>query len=180
SWAAPSGAHAVLADDSRGLVYVGGTFGVVALTADTGALVWNGAANGDVRALALTPNGNLLVGGAFTTVGGTTHRKLASVNAGSGAVNNSFKPTVGGTVRDIVVVNGIAYFGGQFPKLGAVDATSGAAVPGFTVSTNGQVYALGTDGSRLYIGGRFTTVNGSTRNTLASVTLATNALDSWA
>ena len=34
-----------------------------------------GNADGDVRALALGPNGTLLLGGAFTTVGGATHRK---------------------------------------------------------------------------------------------------------
>ena len=179
AWVPNGGVHAVVTDGST--VYVGGAFtgGVAALDALSGSLKWLGNANGDVRALALSGT-RLLLGGAFTTVGGTTHRKLAAVNAATGAVDNAFKPAPGGTVRDIVVVNGIAYFGGQFPKLGAVDATSGAAVPGFTFSTNGQVYALGTDGSRLYIGGRFTTVNGSTRNTLASVTLATNALDSWA
>jgi methionine-rich copper-binding protein CopC len=162
-------------------VYVGGAFtgGVAALDALTGALKWLGDANGDVRALALN-GGRLLLGGAFTTVGGTTHRKLAAVNAATGAVDNAFKPAPGGTVRDIVVVNGIAYFGGQFTNLGAVDATTGTAVPGFTFSTNGQVYALGTDGTRLYIGGKFTAVNGLTRNTLASVTLATSTLDPWA
>jgi hypothetical protein len=178
-WVPDGGVHAVVTDGST--VYVGGAFtgGVAALDALSGSLKWLGNANGDVRALALTGS-RLLLGGAFTTVGGTTHRKLAAVNAATGAVDNAFKPAPGGTVRDVVVVNGIAYFGGQFTNLGAVDATTGTAVPGFTFSTNGQVYALGTDGTRLYIGGKFTAVNGLTRNTLASVTLATNTLDSWA
>jgi hypothetical protein len=175
-------------------VYVGGAFtgGVVALSANGGALLWNGNANGDVTALALS-NGHLLLGGAFTTVGGATHRKLASVNASTGAVDTKFRPSVGGTVRDIVVVGNTAYFGGAFTNqngiaqtgLGAVDitlggATYGKAVTGFNATTNGQVYALGTDGTRLFIGGKFTAVNGQTRNELASITLSTNTLDTWA
>src|SRR3954447_21825678 len=146
SWVPDGGVHAVATDGST--VYVGGAFtgGVAALDALTGALKWRGNANGDVRALALNGS-HLLLGGAFTTVGGATHRKLASVNAATGAVDAAFKPAPGGTVRDIVVANGIAYYGGQFTNLGAVDPTTGAAVPGFNVSTNGQVYALGTDGA---------------------------------
>jgi hypothetical protein len=42
------------------------------------------------------------------------------------------------------------------------------------------VYALATDGTRLFLGGGFTTVNGATRNQLASVTLPTGSLDTWA
>ena len=59
SWVPNGGVHAVAVDPAANLVYVGGTFtgGVAALRADTGALVWNGNANGDVRALALAPNG---------------------------------------------------------------------------------------------------------------------------
>jgi hypothetical protein len=188
SWVPNGGVHAVVA--SGDTVYVGGSFtgGVAALRADTGALLWNGNANGDVRALALGPNGNLLLGGAFTTVGGATHRKIAAVSAATGAVNNTFKAAVGGTVRDIVVVGNTAYFGGAFTNhggmaqqgLGAVDATTGANVTGFTTTTNGTVYALATDGAKLFIGGNFTAVNGQPRDTLASVTLLNHSLDAWA
>ena len=75
----PNGAvHSVLVSGDR--VYVGGTFtgGVVALRASDGAFLWRGGANGDVRALDVANNGqNLVIGGAFTTVDGATHRKLA-------------------------------------------------------------------------------------------------------
>ena len=190
AWAPDGGVHAVVVDAAANRVYIGGSFtgGVAALRADTGAFLWNGNANGDVRALALAPNGRLLLGGAFTTVGGTTHRKLAAVNAGTGAVENAFKATVGGTIRDIVVVGSTAYFGGQFTKhsgvsqggLGAVNTTDGKRVPTFTASTNGQVYSLGTNGTRLFVGGKFTSVNGQPRNYLASATLASNSVDAWA
>ena len=159
SWVPNGGVHAVAVDAAAGRVYVGGAFtgNVVALDAATGRLLWNGNADGDVRALALGPNGTLLMGGAFTTVGGATHRKIAAVDAATGAVNSTFKGTVGGTVRDIVVAGGNAYFAGAFTNhggmtqqgLGAVNATTGANVTSFTASANGNVYALGTDGTRL-------------------------------
>lgn len=44
------------------------------------------------------------------------------------------------------------------------------------------VYSMargGSGGSRLYIGGSFNTVNSTTRNNLAAVTVATGALESW-
>ena len=188
SWTPNGGVHAVVTDGSR--VYVGGAFtgGVAALDANSGALIWLGNADGDVRALALGPNGSLLMGGAFNTVGGTTHRKIASVNAATGAVNNTFRGSVGGTVRDIVVVGNTAYFGGAFTNhsgvtqrgLGAVDATTGVRVAAFTTAANdGTVYSLATDGTKLFVGGNFTGVGGQARNQLASVTLATNTLDAW-
>jgi hypothetical protein len=188
SWVPDGGVHSVVA--SGNTVYVGGSFtgGVAALDAATGRLLWNGNANGDVRALTLGPNGTLLLGGAFTTVGGATHRKIAAVDAATGAVNNTFKGTVGGTVRDIVVTGGNAYFAGAFTNhggmtqtgLGAVNATTGANVTTFTTSANGNVYALGTDGSRLFVGGQFTTVGGQARDTLASIRLSDYTLDAWA
>ena len=190
SWVPNGGVHSVAVDAAAGRVYVGGAFtgGVAALDASTGALIWLGNANADVRALALAPGGQLLLGGAFSTVGGATHRGIASVNAGTGAVNSAFRGAAGGTVRDIVVVGTTAYFAGAFTNhggmtqqgLGAVNASTGALVTGFTTSANGSVYALGTDGTRLFIGGMFTAVNGLPRNQLASVTLATNTLDAWA
>jgi hypothetical protein len=174
---------------------VGGAFtgGLVALNANGGQLLWNANANGDVTALALNGD-HLLLGGAFTTVGGATHRKIASVFTSNGAVDKTFKGTAGGTVRDIVVANGNAYFAGAFTNhggmtqtgLGAVNATTGALVSSFTASANGNVYALATDGNRLFFGGKFTAVaqtaggTAQTRNELASVTLSTNTLDSWA
>jgi methionine-rich copper-binding protein CopC len=190
SWVPNGGVHAVAVDAAAGRVYVGGAFtgNVAALDAATGRLLWNGNADGDVRALALGPNGTLLVGGAFTTVGGATHRKIAAVNAATGVVNNTFKGTVGGTVRDIVVAGGNAYFAGAFTNhggmtqqgLGAVNATTGANVTSFTTSANGNVYALGTDGSRLFVGGQFTALGGLARHQLGSITLSTNTVDAWA
>jgi methionine-rich copper-binding protein CopC len=188
AWVPDGAVDAVLVSGST--VYVGGEFtgGYAALTADTGQLIWKGSADGSVRALALSGEGHLLLGGDFTTVGGATHRKLASVSLTDGSVNATYKAAAGGTVRDIVVVNGVEYFAGAFTNhggmaqqgVGAVDTTYGKVVTSFTPTANGTVYALATDGTRLFLGGGFTTVNGATRNQLASVTLPTGSLDTWA
>lgn len=193
SWSPDGPVNAVVV--SGGRVFIGGTFtgGVAALNADTGALVWRGDANGDVRALAMTSDGSHLVaGGAFTAVDGATHRRLALLSVSTGKAVPTWKGSAGGTVRDIVVSGTTAYFGGNFQNhnginqvsLGAVSVNPGVrAVPvpraSFNVTTNGIVYALALSGSRLVMGGRFTSVNGASRAQLASFNVAGNALDAW-
>lgn len=177
AWVPDGPVHATV--QSGGRVYVGGSFtgGVAALDASTGELVWTGATDGDVRALAPAPGGGLLIGGAFTTVDGAAHRKLALLD-GTGKAVPTWKAGSGGTVRDIVVVGDTAYFGGAFTAhggmqqggLGAVTVADGKNVTAFTASTDGQVYGLATDGNRLFIAGKFTSVDNQPRNQLASVT----------
>ena len=187
-WVPDGPVYAVTASGDR--VFVGGAFtgGVVALDAETGALLWSGHAEGDVRALAVSADGShVIAGGAFTTIGGETHRRLASLRVADGDVESGWRATVGGTVRDIVIRDDVAYFGGFFRRhngldqrgLGAVLVSNGQAVPAFDASTDANVYALATDGSRLFVAGKFTQVSGQLRPSLASVTLATNAVDPW-
>jgi PKD repeat protein len=184
---------------SGGRVFVGGEFtgGVAALDASTGELLWNGnAAGGAVRALALSSDGShLLVGGLFDSVGGDRHNGLASVRVADGRAESGWTAGADGMVRDIVVRGDVAYFGGTFGRhngldqrgLGAVLVSTGEPVGDFDVAVGdadapnkADVYGLATDGSRLFVAGRFTTVDGQPRNQLASVTLATHALDAWA
>lgn len=187
-WEPDGPVHAVVAAGDR--VVVGGSFtgGVAALDASTGALLWTGSADGDVRALALSTDGShVLAGGTFKTVDGARHRKLASLQVTDGEVEGAWRASAGGTVRDIVVVGDVAYFGGFFrrhngleqERLGAVLVSTGKAVPDFDTSTDGKVYSLATDGARLFLGGDFSLVNGQPRNGLASVSLAGHSLDAW-
>jgi hypothetical protein len=99
----------------------------------------------------------------------------------------TWRAAAGGTVRDIVVSGGTAYFGGIFTRqngvvqggLGAVNVDTGKVVPAFNASTNKSVFGLALSGSRLYIAGSYTAVNGSNRNSLSSWNLTTKSLDNW-
>lgn len=187
-WVPDGPVHAVTASGER--VFVGGTFtgGVVALDAETGALLWSGDADGDVRALAVSADGShVIAGGTFTSIAGKTHRRLASLEVADGDVESTWRASAGGTVRDIVIRGDVAYFGGFFRRhngleqrgLGAVLVSTGRAVAAFDASTDANVYGVATDGSRLFVAGKFTQVSGLQRHSLASVTLATNAVDPW-
>ena len=57
--------------------------------------------------------------------------------------------------------------------------STGKPVTSFTAATDYHVYGLATNGTRLVIAGRFATVNGQPRDSLASVSLADNTLDTW-
>jgi outer membrane protein assembly factor BamB len=185
----PNGA--VLAVTSAGgRVFVGGEFtgGVAALDASTGQLLWTGHADGPVRALGVSADGtHLIAGGNFKTYDGANHRRLASVRVGTGVAEPGWRATVPAYVRDLVVHGNTVYFGGQFAKhngieqrsLGAVDVTTGNPVTSFTTATDGKVYGLWVDGGRLFIAGRFAIAGRQPRSNLASVTLASNSLDSW-
>jgi outer membrane protein assembly factor BamB len=191
AWEPDGPVHAVVA--AGNLVIVGGSFtgGVAALDAGTGALQWTSTADGDVRALAMSADGSHVVaGGAFTTVSGVTHRRLAALSVLSGVADATWKPAVGGTVRDIVVADGIAYFGGSFrghngiaqKGLGAVTFTQGTkaqAVGSFNATTDGTVFALARADGRLMVGGRFTQVNGKPRSQLAAINLTSHGLGPW-
>ena len=187
-WVPDGPVLAVATSGSR--VFVGGGFtgGVAALDASTGALLWTGSANGDVRALALSSDGtHLLAGGLFSRVGGARHANLASLRVGDGTPEPGWTANAAGRVRDIVVRGDTAYFGGTFAQhngldqrgLGAVRVSTGEPVTDFDAATDGNVYSLGTDGSRLFVGGNYTQVDGQPRDSLASVNLTSNTLDPW-
>src|SRR3954471_5272912 len=102
---------------ANGVVYAGGNFTQVrppgtaasstqavvrnrlaAFNASTGALIttFDANVNGSVRALAVSPDGSrLYVGGAFTSVRGTTRNRVAAVNPSTGALVAGFNPNAG-------------------------------------------------------------------------------------
>ena len=70
--------------------------------------------NGLVSAIYVNGN-NIYLGGGFGTVGGATRKKVAAVNASTGAVNTAFRVSgVNGEVRTIDLSNGHLYLGGAF------------------------------------------------------------------
>ena len=137
---------------SGSVMYVGGNFAQVdeygatttstpqpylaAFDAATGAWVstFRPALNGKVNALAVLPNGDIAVGGEFTTVNGAVQAGLVAVNPSTGATSGAWK------------------FGVQYRS------GSGATL----VVNPGTVTALGVQGGFLYAGGQYTHTAGGT------------------
>ncbi len=147
---------------------------------DTSFLPGSGLSGG-IRAIALQPDGKVLVGGTFAYYNGEERVRIARVNS-NGIVDLGFDPVHGatGTVDAIVLQpDGKLLIGGQFAHYdgyevnqiarvhahGGIDTTftSGSGASGF-------VYALSRrpDG-RLLIGGTFTSYDGATRHRIARV-----------
>ena len=122
-----------------------------------------------VRALALQPDGRLVVGGSFTTFGGVARSGIARVDAAG-----TLDPTLGagtgfnGGVEAVVVQpDGSVLVGGSFTSFDGAAANrvvkldaQGARDPGFTAwgAINGGVRALGLAGDgKVWVGGDFTT-----------------------
>ena len=103
------------------VMYVGGTFTqvrnpnsttVVArnrafafrATAPHTILPWNPNVNGDVYTVACAPDGDIYIGGQFTTVGGVAVRNLAKVDEVTGANVAAFTQHPAGRVNHVEVV----------------------------------------------------------------------------
>jgi uncharacterized delta-60 repeat protein len=91
-------------------------------TLDTG---FNPGANSNVYAIAVQPDGKILVGGNFQTIGGggigtgTTPRNFIGRLNTDGSVDTSFNPGANGVVYSIVVQpDGRILVGGNFNKIG--------------------------------------------------------------
>jgi hypothetical protein len=177
---------------SNGVVYVGGkldgTGGIAALDATTGNVIWQIAANNDIRALALSDDGTrLYAGGTFTVIGGQTRTHVAAINLADHSIVAGWKGRAAGMVRDLVAQGNTLYISGKITTvdgvasrgIGAVDATTGLRDPSFAFSADNDVLGLALAGTRLVISGSFTQVNGVPRASLASIDLATHTLTSW-
>lgn len=178
----------------NGDIVVGGPFSNVGGVPAMGIARWDGAAwsplgtgiinstsqprAGDVRALAVLPNGELVAGGSFTVAGGTTARYIASWNGSAWSpVGTGFNSTVYALT---VLPGGRLVAGGEFGTAGSVsvsrvaqwDGTSwsalGAGVSVPLVGTFDRVAALATlpDGT-LVAGGEFATAGGAPANGIA-------------
>ncbi|MGE3310481.1 MAG: Calx-beta domain-containing protein [Limisphaerales bacterium] len=132
--------------------------------------------NGQVFALALLAEGDLLVGGTFTQFGGEPRPYLVRLY-GDGTVDPGYRVELNSTVRSIAHLgDGGAVVGGNFTLVGArprnrvarLDA-KGALVEAFDpgLGPNSTVHAIVLDGGGgVVIGGSFSDVNGSGRRYL--------------
>jgi hypothetical protein len=196
-------------------VYVGGSFTQVRTAAvatwisrgnlfaydrTTGNLVtgFAPALDGAVSALTASPDGKLIVGGAFKTVNGVSRKNLVELDPATGATVAAWTAhSDGGNIRTMKLHGNDLYLAGAFNWLNGVErhgtarinATTGVLDQGFVVDATGgrnnaapYVWTLDVspDGATLVIGGNFTLVNGIARNQIALIELAgTPVVANW-
>ena len=140
---------------------------------------FNGAANGFVGALALQPDGKILVGGSFTTLGagtGTASRNNIGRLNSDGSVDTSFNPGADNVVRVLAVQpDGKILVGGEFTTLGGGGTGTasrinlgrlhpdGSVDTSFNPGANGYIdtFAVQPDG-KILVCGIFTGLGGGT------------------
>jgi uncharacterized delta-60 repeat protein len=125
---------------------------------------------GTVNAITIAPDGKILIGGAFTSVNGTSRSRLARINS-DGTVDLSFVPAVpNGPINDIITYKGKIYIGGSFTTVGSSNRVNVARLnfdgsldtefdPGIGPDAAVNALAVQSDGS-LLIAGAFQNVNG--------------------
>jgi len=133
---------------------------------------FNPNANGVVYAVAVQGDGKVLVGGAFTSIGGTTRNHIARLNS-DGSLDTTFDPNSDKTVLSLAVqANGQILVGGGFATFtpnGASSAiarscmarlnTDGSVDTSFDPEPNGSVMAiLVLPNGQIVMGGQFVTV----------------------
>jgi hypothetical protein len=192
-------------------VYLGGSFtamlpagstgagavtrnGAAAINLDTGNLVtsWNpNVTGGAVYAIDADASGHIYLGGAFSTVGGATHRRVVEVNNTTGAVVTGFKaPTPNAAVRGLDVSGSELYVGCSFTKMGGashpyavrVNAATGALDTTWAPVVDNEVRAFAVDSgnTRVVLGGFFRTLNGVSFVGVGAVDTTTGANVAWA
>jgi uncharacterized delta-60 repeat protein len=133
---------------------------------------FNPNANGVVYAVAVQGDGKVLIGGAFTSVGGTTRNHIARLNS-DGTLDTTFDPNADKTVLSLAVQpNGQILVGGGFATLTPNGASSaiarscmarlnsdGSVDTSFDPEPNGSVMAiLVLPNGQIVMGGQFVTV----------------------
>lgn len=145
-------------------------------------------ASGDIlNTILLQSDGKILIGGSFTTVGGTSKLYYARLNS-NGTLDTGFTPPA--FDGDILALgrqsDGKIIVGGQFTTVGGTSRpriarlnTNGTFDSTFNAAVSGAYVAgLVVDSSgRIVFGGEFTSVGGVARSRIARV-LATGAIDS--
>ena len=120
---------------------------------------------------------------------GTYARSNAfSFSATTGAVTG-WSPVVNGQVNSVALSAdcSTAYLGGAFTavngtpatNIAAVSTATGAVVPGFASSATAKVNTLVMAGGHLLVGGNFTSINGSTKKYMVSLSPTTGRDDGY-
>lgn len=136
-------------------------------------------ANGGITAVALQPDGRMLVGGVFTAYDGTARNRIARLHA-DGSLDPTFNPGSGATDSVYTIAlqpDGKVLVGGAFTsfngspynhlvRLNADGSVDASFTPG--TGANKPVRALAVQGDgKILIGGQFTAYNGTDRFRIA-------------
>lgn len=128
--------------------------------------------NGSIRTIVVAPNGDMYVGGLFTTAGSTTANSIARWN---GQQWFSLGTGVNGTVHALAVDSkGVVYAGGDFSMAGNTAANAVARWNGKkweTLNTSAsftRVYAMAVNEAGIvYAGGIFSEIGSTAANNVA-------------
>jgi hypothetical protein len=190
-----------------GVIYLGGDFTqlqppsgvgpalsrnhVAAIFSSTGLPTsWNPNADGQVHALAASPDGSVIyLGGVFTHVGGEARNRIAAASAATGLAT-PWNPNANDSVLSLLADSDVVYAGGGFTTIGgaarnriaALSSATGIATA-WNPNSNGIIRTMGLRGltnvlnedEALYIGGDFTAISGAARNNIAALDTDTNS-----
>ena len=158
-------------------------------TAAVDVRAFNPSANATARVITLDPaSGRILVGGDFTTAGGTLKNRIAAISLTSGDLVPTFNASIdNGSVGALSLAGGRLWVGGTFTlaaglarsNLAAFEPTSGA-LDAVSLAPNNTVFALASNATHVYVGGSFTSIGGIGRARLARISLAGAVDASWA
>ncbi|MFZ1220180.1 MAG: delta-60 repeat domain-containing protein, partial [Chthoniobacterales bacterium] len=151
---------------------------------------FNPNANGWVRAIALQADGRILVGGAFTQIGGRPRKNIARLDPTTGEAD-SFDPNSNWEVMSLAVqADGKILVGGNFwgpnsiggqsrNRIARLDPTTGLA-DSFDPNADVTVVSFATqrDG-KILVGGAFNGVGGQPRRGIARLDPTTGLADSF-
>ena len=168
-WAAPSAASAARpATALRGLVPT---------ARSTPPLIPTPTVRQRVLSLPLRcrPMGEILVGGAFSSIGGQTRNNIARLNP-DGSLDATFDPNANFFVEALAMqADGKILVGGLFTSIGGQTRNSiarlnsdGSLDATFDPNAHGQVHAVAVQADgKILVGGLFTSIGGQTRNRIA-------------
>ena len=147
------------------------------LVTSSGSETFDPNVDSAVYSLAIQSDDKILLGGGFTSVGGTTRNRVARIHA-NGDLDTTFDPDASSTVRSAAIQSdGKIVIGGDFTTVGGTTRNRVARVHAngdldttFNPDASSTVrsVALQSDG-KILLGGSFTSVGATTRNRVARV-----------
>ena len=132
---------------------------------------FNPNVDGEIKALALDPDGKILIGGSFSSVGGKQRPRIARLLA-TGQLDANWAPPAGNAVPACAVLgDGSVVAGASFPGHVGICRLlpDGSIDPSYLASVGeGEVHAMGVDiDGNLLLGGNFDMINGRERGGFA-------------